>query len=512
MPPVDLNLMALALLAIITVFVAFRKKGLPVPPGPSPLPILGNMFDLPQKESWKVYLDWGRQFNSEIISLKVPGTRLHILNSARAVQDLLVKRANIYSDRPNSTMLNDLIGTAWLIPFMNNTDQWREHRRLFRQEFDTPAASIVNKGHEIQATRRLLRRLLTTQDYEGDVRLAAVDTILSITYGITPKNFDHPFIRTPEGLNAIFADVAKGGYLVDMFPLLKHLPTWFPGTKFHKVGAKGRDLALALLMAPYEEVKSQVQNGTAVPSVASKFLYEVQDGSVTSPGEIEIMRNVLGNAYLGGADTSVCALYNFVLAMALHPEVQKKAHKALDDLLGGHRLPEFSDVPHLPYISAITNEILRWHPVTPFAIYHLCTEDNTYDGYHIAKGSMMIPNMWGIMQDESLFGANTDKFDPERFLKPDQSLNPDMSAIDLAFGFGRRTCPGKLLARDTLWILAAHILTAYEIIDPVDMTGKKLTSESSLEYANAMVSFPPRCKMTFRLRIPESIITESLAT
>ena len=42
---------------------------------------------------------------------------------------------------------------------------------------------------------------------------AAVDTILSITYGITPTDFEHPFIKAPEDLNAIFADVAKGGYM-----------------------------------------------------------------------------------------------------------------------------------------------------------------------------------------------------------------------------------------------------------------------------------------------------------
>ena len=102
---------------------------------------------------------------------------------------------------------------------------------------------------------------------------------------------------------------------MDVFPILKHLPKWLPGIQFHKVAERGRPLALALVMGPYEEVQSQVvicfaliityrlmmsqRKGIAVPSVASKFLYEVQDGSVTSPSDIEMMRNVLGNAYLG---------------------------------------------------------------------------------------------------------------------------------------------------------------------------------------------------------------------
>lgn len=129
--------------------------------------------------------------------------------------------------------------------------------------------------------------------------------------------------------------------------------------------------------------------------------------------------------------------------MAIYPEVQKKAQKSLDDLLGGNRLPEFSDMSQLPYLSALVNEVLRWHPVTPFAVYHLSTQDDVYEGYHIPKGSIMIPNSWAILQDENIFGPKTDRFIPERFMKPDGTVNTDISNIDLAFGFGRRACPGK---------------------------------------------------------------------
>lgn len=45
---------------------------------------------------------------------------------------------------------------------------------------------------------------------------AAVDSVLSITYGITPTSFEHPFIQVTEAVNAIFADVAKGRYLGEL--------------------------------------------------------------------------------------------------------------------------------------------------------------------------------------------------------------------------------------------------------------------------------------------------------
>jgi cytochrome P450 len=53
------------------------------------------------------------------------------------------------------------------------------------------------------------------------------------------------------------------------------------------------------------------------------------------------------------------------LAMALYPEVQKKAQAEIDAVVGPDRLPEFEDRPSLPYINAVIKELLRWNLVTP---------------------------------------------------------------------------------------------------------------------------------------------------
>ena len=56
---------------------------------------------------------------------------------------------------------------------------------------------------------------------------------------------------------------------------------------------------------------------------------------------------------------------SFFLAVTLHPEVVLLAQRELDEVLAGERLPDFSDKPRLPYISAIMKEVLRWRPPTP---------------------------------------------------------------------------------------------------------------------------------------------------
>ena len=56
--------------------------------------------------------------------------------------------------------------------------------------------------------------------------------------------------------------------------------------------------------------------------------------------------------------------------MVLYPEVQRKAQAEIDAVVGKERLPDFGDRPLLPYVSAILEETLRWHPAVPLGTLH----------------------------------------------------------------------------------------------------------------------------------------------
>lgn len=59
------------------------------------------------------------------------------------------------------------------------------------------------------------------------------------------------------------------------------------------------------------------------------------------------------------------------LALILYPEVQKRAQAELDSVISRDRLPTYDDKPRLPYIEAISKELLRWHMVTPLGAGYL---------------------------------------------------------------------------------------------------------------------------------------------
>jgi cytochrome P450 len=91
---------------------------------------------------------------------------------------------------------------------------------------------------------------------------------------------------------------------------------------------------------------------------------------------------------------TVTVLQTFFLAMVLYPEVQRKAQKELDEVVGSTRLPDYEDRDNLPYINALCNEVLRWHPVLPLGISHRVTQDDVYGRYFIPSGSLVMGNTW----------------------------------------------------------------------------------------------------------------------
>jgi cytochrome P450 len=138
---------------------------------------------------------------------------------------------------------------------------------------------------------------------------------------------------------------------------------------------------------PYAFVKNQIREKKAKPSFLSQAIAD-------SGSDDHIHKWSAVSMYTGGADTTVSALMTFFLAMAVFPDVQKKAQEELDRVIGSARLPVTGDKGSLPYIEAVVKETHRWHPVAPMALPHCCTEEDSIGGYRIPKGAMILPNNW----------------------------------------------------------------------------------------------------------------------
>ena len=160
--------------------------------------------------------------------------------------------------------------------------------------------------------------------------------------------------------------------------------------------------------------------------------------------------------------------------MIAYPAVQARAHAELDEVVGFARSPTFADVPFLPYIRAMVKETLRWSSVVPFGVPHASNADDWYDGTFIPKGTICLQNMRVLNFDPEVFGPNAADFDPARYLdEKGQAKTPIEGREEghMAFGFGRRVCPGRYVAEGTLAIDFATLLWAMRFERPQGSQG-----------------------------------------
>jgi len=244
-------------------------------------------------------------------------------------------------------------------------------------------------------------------------------------------------------------------------------------------------------------------SGQIRPSFLSTALEDVNE-SRDANYQREVIKDTAGNIFAAGADTTLSAIHTFFLAMVCFPEVQMKAQAELDRVVSG-RLPDYGDMPDLPYLSALVKEVIRWQPVLPYGLPHRSTEDDIYEGYHIPNGSFVIYNVWAMLRNENDY-PDPSTFKPERFIK-DGQLDPNIrDPAMIAFGFGRRLCPGRDVAMSTLWIAAATILTTFNLSKSVDKDGKVI--EPSCEYQPAIIRHPLpfECSIKPRSNVAEELI------
>lgn len=288
----------------------------------------------------------------------------------------------------------------------------------------------------------------------------AAAIILKLTYGysIEPHKSD-PLVDLIEPVVKNASDAAIPlSWPVDILPALAHLPDWFPGAGFKRIAREWKAMTDTSADVPYNFVKKQMEKDTHQPSYTSKLIEAFENnGDEVEEATAHAIKWTAGVMFAGGSDTTVSTLMAFVLAMVLNPDAQRKAQEEIDRVIGSDRLPTNDDQEKLPYVNSVVKESLRYFPVTPMGIPHETTEEIFVRGYRIPKGSYIRPCVWWFLHDPKTY-SEPSKFTPERFLEPRNEPDP----VD-TFGYGRRICPGRFVAQETLFITISQTLAAFTI-------------------------------------------------
>ncbi|KAJ3562870.1 hypothetical protein NP233_g9312 [Leucocoprinus birnbaumii] len=453
------------------VYLLSRKGESPFPPGPRPLPLVGNMFQIPQKDEWPIYEAWAKKYGP-ITYLTMLGTPLIVLNSLKAIRDLMEERSGVYSNRPLMAM-KELCDLDWVITYISG-EEHRIRRTAVRRYFSGPA-SVKHRYHQQQESRILVANLLKDpDDLEGHIKQHTSSSILLGTYGYRVSGANDPMVhemdesfKQAEKLNGPLA------FLIEKGPNLKNWPTLVS-----ILGLKGmldeiKRVFTACRVDPFMRTKQKIDDGTAVPCFVSTTLDEIASEVSLSPAEVkekeEVLMDCASVMYGAATDSTSCTLRCFFALMSLHPIVLKRAQGDIDRVTEGERLPTFDDWERLPYIDAIVLEVLRYNVVTPLGMPHSTARDDVYNGKIIPKGSMICANLWLIFHDPDIF-PEPNTFKPERFLGDEGARAREI--LNMVWGLGRRSCPGRQFAEAALFITVSSVIACFNMTPKPSPTGE----------------------------------------
>lgn len=84
-------------------------------------------------------------------------------------------------------------------------------------------------------------------------------TILRISYGIqVGDEHDKYVIANEEALDGFTQAFVPGKFLVETFPVLRFIPSWFPGGGFKRIAAGWKKLTVNMRDMPFEEIMAKM--------------------------------------------------------------------------------------------------------------------------------------------------------------------------------------------------------------------------------------------------------------
>lgn len=215
----------------------------------------------------------------------------------------------------------------------------------------------------------------------------------------------------------------------------------------------------------------QEHKKTRVPGQPRDFVdcyldrLDKEKGNDASTFSEDLMIMYTLDLHFAGTDTTSNTLLTGFLYLMTYPHIQERFQQEIDEVLGGKDQASFEDRHNMPYVQATIHEIQRVANTVPLSVPHCTIKDTELMGYSIPKGTLIIPNLTSVLNEEGQWKF-PNEFNPENFLN-DQGEFVKPEAF-MPFSAGPRMCLGEGLARMELFLILVTLLRKFNFIWPED--------------------------------------------
>lgn len=249
------------------------------------------------------------------------------------------------------------------------------------------------------------------------------------------------------------------GMLMGNVNLLQKLPTK-RNKDINEGGEVVRNVARQMIRLKKTKMEDpNAKTGVDIISVA------MQSGTFDEENLVDQLMTFLG----AGHETTATAMQWAVYALCKNPDVQTR----LREEIRANLPPLSTDSPHpidasaidnLPYLNAVCNEVLRFHPSVPTTV-RVAVKDTTLVGKPIPKGTILVLSPEILNHMSEFWGPDADKFNPDRFMGQGKANTGGATSnyAFLTFLHGPRSCIGRGFAKSELACLLAATVGRFQM-------------------------------------------------
>ncbi|XP_056419485.1 uncharacterized protein LOC130360954 [Hyla sarda] len=459
--------LSIVLLLLINFFYQrIKQKGRKFPPGPYPLPLVGNIFSMNMARPYKSFQKFAEQYGS-VFSLRIGTEEMVILSGYDTVKDALINHAEEFAGRPCWPVYEELRKGHGII--LANGENWKVMRRFTvstLRDFGMGKKTIEDKINE--ECGYLIKNICSYQGeaFQDDkiINAAVANIIVSIILGHR-FDYQHPSLQRLLQLTDENFKVA-GSSMVFLYNAFPSLVRWLPGC--HRSIHKNANVLNKFVTETFTSYKKQLDVNDQ-RNLIETFLVKQQEEK-PSPDlyfNNENLTLLVTDLFSAGMETTTTTLRWGLLLMMKYPEIQKNVQNEIEKVIGS-AVPLVKHRKEMPYTDAVIHEIQRFANILPANIPHATTQDVVFRGYFLPKGTHVIPLLTSVLQDKKYF-ERPEEFYPQHFL--DTKGNFVKNEAFIPFSLGKRSCAGESLAKTELFLFFTTLLQKFTFKAP---PGEKL--------------------------------------
>ncbi|KFU95101.1 Cytochrome P450 2K1, partial [Chaetura pelagica] len=451
-----------------------RRKNFP--PGPRPLPIIGNLLLFDLKRPYRTYLQLSKIYGP-VFSVQMGLRKIVVISGYEMVKEALVNQADAFAERPKIPIFEDLTKGNGVV--FAHGENWKVMRRFTLttlRDFGMGKRAIEDR---IVEEYRFLADTIESQegkpfDASKIINAAVANIIVSILLG---KRFDYKDFRFVRLLQLTSESVRLAGKpLVTMYNMFPHLGFLL---RANKTLLRNRDEFHDYVKVTFvEHLKTLDKNDQR--SFIDAFLVKQQEEKSSTNGHFHNgnLLSLVSNLFTAGVETISTTLNWSFLLMLKYPEIQRKVQEEIEQVIGSNP-PRIEHRTQMPYTDAVIHEIQRFANILPLDLPHETAADVTLKGYFIPKGTYIIPLLASVLQDKSQW-EKPDMFYPEHFL----DANGKFVKKDafMPFSAGRRICAGETLAKMELFLFFTSLLQRFTFHPPPGVSVSDLDLSPAISF------------------------------